>query len=78
MAEYVNNLKLDADVENLINAVDDGRLADALRALVAASTQLGVDVSLAPDDEGSDSIHVSNGDFGFTLHGNNAMSHLGG
>ena len=78
MTEYVNTLELDADVEDLLNAVDNGTVADALRALVAASSQLGTEVTVVPDDEGSDSVHVSNGDFGFTLHGNNAMSHLGG
>lgn len=67
-------------VENLLTAVDSGNLADALRALVAASNQLGSQaVTIVPDDEkDSDSVHVSNGDFGFTLHGNGAMTHLGG
>ena len=78
MAEYVNTLKLDADVEDMINAVDNGNLMLALRALVAASTELGINVSVVPDHEDSESVHVSNGEFGFILHGNNAMSHLGG
>jgi hypothetical protein len=76
--EYVNVLELDADVENLLNAVDDGRIDDALRALVSASDNLGLEVRVTCDAHDSNSLYVSNGNFGFTLHDNGCLTHIGG